>query len=38
MKNIIVILFITSLFACNDILEERPQSIAEETFYNTSSE
>ncbi len=39
MKNIITVLFVVLLLgSCSDILEEKPQAIAVETFYNTPSE
>lgn len=38
MKNIFLFVFVLLLASCNDILEENPQAIAVETFYNTADE
>lgn len=38
MKKIVIILLALTLFSCEDILVEKPKSIAVETFYNTKSE
>lgn len=38
MKKIIIILLVLALFSCEDLLVEKPKSIAVETFYNTKPE
>ena len=37
-KLLLLCSIIVLLTSCNDILEEKPQAIAVETFYNTSGE
>lgn len=38
MKNIVLSLIVLLLCSCSDLLEEKPQAIAVETFYNTAGE
>lgn len=38
MKKILIIILSITLFSCEDVLTEKPKSIAVETYYNTSEE